>query len=152
MYGNGTGTGTAATGAAIGFGLFALILGLAAIVFAVVIYWRIFAKAGYSGALGLLMFVPFVNIVMLCILAFGEWPIYKELNYLRQQSARGQQYPLSSQQYQPSPQQYPPSNPATPAVLPQQYPSSPQYPQYSQPQHGQPQPGQPPQNPQYPQQ
>jgi hypothetical protein len=129
------GTGTVNTGAAIGVGLFALIIGLAAIVFAVVIYWRIFAKAGYSGALGLLMFVPIVNLVMLGILAFAEWPIYKELNYLRQQAARSQQYP-----------------PSTPAVLPQQYPSSPQYPQYSQPQHGQPQPGQPPQNPQYPQQ
>jgi hypothetical protein len=70
------------------------------------------------------MFVPIANIVVLCILAFGEWPIYKELNYLRQQAGRGPQYPSS-------PQQYPPS---APAVLPQQYPSSPQYPQYGQPQ------------------
>ena len=119
-----SGTGTLDTGAATGIILFSAIFGLAAIIFSVVIYWKIFSKAGYSGAMGLLMFVPIANIVVLCILAFGEWPIYKELNYLRQQAVRGQQYP-------PSPQQYPPS---TPAVLPQQYPSSPQYPQYGQPQ------------------
>ena len=127
-YNNGTGTVNA--GALAGIIISSLIFSLIAIIFAVVIYWRIFAKAGYSGALGLLMFVPIVNIIMLCILAFGEWPIYKELNYLRQVATRGQQYPPS----------------------PQQFPSSAQYPQYSQPQqYGQPQPGQPPQTPQYPQ-
>jgi hypothetical protein len=123
-----SGTGTVNTGALTGIILSSVIFSLVAIIFAVVIYWRIFAKAGYSGALGLLMLVPIANIIMLCILAFGEWPIYKELNYLRQQVMRSPQYP-------PSPQQFPPS-------------SSPQYPQYSQPQqYGQPQPGQPPQTP-----
>ena len=122
------GTGTVDTGALAGIIISSVIFSLVAIIFAVVIYWRIFAKAGYSGALGLLMLVPIANIIMLCILAFGEWPIYKELNYLRQQVMRSPQYP-------PSPQQFPPS-------------SSPQYPQYSQPQqYGQPQPGQPPQTP-----
>jgi hypothetical protein len=123
------GTGTVNTGALTGIILSSVVFSLVAIIFAVVIYWRIFSKAGYSGALGLLMLVPIANIVMLCILAFGEWPIYKELSYLRQQAMRGSQYPPS----------------------PQQFPSSPQYPQYGQPQYGQPQPGQPPQPPQYPQ-
>lgn len=123
------GTGTVNTGALTGIILSSVVFSLVAIIFAVVIYWRIFSKAGYSGALGLLMLVPIANIVMLCILAFGEWPIYKELSYLRQQAMRGLQYPPS----------------------PQQFPSSPQYPQYGQPQYGQPQPGQPPQPPQYPQ-
>lgn len=120
MYNNGT--GTLNTGALAGIIISSVVFGLIAIIFSVIIYWRIFSKAGYSGAMGLLMFVPIANIVVLCILAFGEWPIYKELNYLRQQAGRGPQYP-----------------PAPPAVLPQQYPSSPQYPQYGQPQ--------PPQNP-----
>jgi len=88
------------------------LVGLVGIIFSVIVYWRIFAKAGYSGALGLLMFVPIANIVMLCVLAFAEWPIYKELNYLRQQVGRG-------------PQSQPP---------PQQFSSSSQYPQYGQPQ------------------
>ncbi len=110
MYNNGT--GTLDTGTATGIILFSVIFGLAAFIFAVVIYWKIFSKAGYSGAMGLLMFVPIANIVVLCILAFGEWPIYKELNYLRQQVAGGQQYPPSPQysqpQYgQPQPPQYP---------------------------------------------
>ena len=90
------------------------LVGLVGFIFAIIIYWRIFAKAGYSGALGLLMFVPIANIVMLCVLAFGEWPIYKELNYLRQMAARGQPYAQqssSSPQYpqyvQPQPPQYP---------------------------------------------
>lgn len=61
------------------------IIGLAMVVFAVIIYWKIFSKAGYSGAMGLLMFVPIANIIVLCILAFGEWPIHRELNHLRQQ-------------------------------------------------------------------
>src|SRR6266851_3874890 len=107
-----SGTGTVNTGALTGIILSSVIFSLVAIIFAVVIYWRIFAKAGYSGALGLLMFVPIANIIMLCILAFGEWPIYRELNYLRQMAARGPQY-------QPPPQQSS---------------SSPQYPQYGQPQ------------------
>src|SRR5205807_3203444 len=123
MYNNGT--STVNTGALTGIILSSVIFSLIAIIFAVVIYWRIFSKAGYSGALGLLMFVPIANIIVLCILAFGTWPIYKELNYLRQQVAQGQQYPPSSPAV--FPQQYPPSSPA---VFPQQYPSSPQYPQY----------------------
>jgi len=73
------------------------IVGLVSIIFTIIIYWRIFAKAGYSGALGLLMFVPIANIIMLCILAFGEWPIYRELT-------SSPQYP---QYGQPQPPQYP---------------------------------------------
>ena len=67
------------------FVLFVVIFALAIAVFSVLIYWRIFSKAGYSGALGLLMFVPIANIIVLCVLAFGEWPIYRELRQMRQQ-------------------------------------------------------------------
>ena len=134
-----TGTGTVNTGALTGIFLTSAIFGLIVIIFAVIIYWRIFSKAGYSGALSLLMFVPIANIIVLCVLAFGNWPIYKELNYLRQQVAQGQRNPNSPPQYQ-SP---------SPAAYPQQYPSSPQYPQYGQPQqYNQPQSGQQPQPPQ----
>ena len=132
------GTSTVDTGALTGIILSSVIFSLIAIIFAVIIYWRIFSKAGYSGALSLLMFVPIANIIVLCVLAFGNWPIYKELTYLRQQVAQGQRNPVT-------PQAFPQS---APAMYPQQYPSSPQYPQYSQPQqYNQPQPGQqPPQN------
>src|SRR5579859_1617340 len=58
-----------------GFIIVYLVILLAIIVFSVIVYWKIFSKAGYSGAMGLLMFVPIANLVALCILAFGEWPI-----------------------------------------------------------------------------
>ncbi len=38
-------------------------------------YWRIFTKAGFSGALSLLNLVPAVGpLICILILAFGEWP------------------------------------------------------------------------------
>lgn len=64
--------------------LFVIVLSIGSVVFMAIIYWRIFSKAGYSGVMGLLMFVPIANIVVLCILAFGEWPLYQELYQLRQ--------------------------------------------------------------------
>jgi hypothetical protein len=94
-----------------GFGLFIGIISIVTIVLAIVIWWRIFSKAGYSGALGLLMLVPIANLVMILILAFAEWPIQTELNQLRM---------MRSQQYPPNPQ-YPQA---------QQYPQSPPNPQY----------------------
>jgi hypothetical protein len=47
------------------------------------IWWKIFSKAGHRGVLGLLMLVPFLNLIMLCVLAFGEWPIERELSHTR---------------------------------------------------------------------
>ncbi len=105
------------------FSIFIVVLALASIVFSVIIYWKIFSKAGYSGAMSLLMFVPIANLIAMCILAFGTWPIYEELNQLRQRAGMVGM---------PPPQQY------------QQYPQGPQGPQY-------PQYPQNPENPQYPQ-
>jgi heme/copper-type cytochrome/quinol oxidase subunit 2 len=107
------------------FSIFFAIIGIVSIVFTAIIYWKIFSKAGYSGAMGLLMFVPIANIVALCILAFGTWPIYEELNQLRQRGGMVGGTPYT--QYPQGPQY--PQNP--------QYPQGPQYPQS-------------PQNPQYP--
>ena len=44
----------------------------------VIPFWRIFSKAGFSGALSLLMFIPLVNLVMIFVLAFAEWPAMRE--------------------------------------------------------------------------
>ena len=65
--------------------LFIILVSLIGAAITVLIYCRIFSKAGYSWALGLLMLVPIANIIMPFILAFGDWPIYKELRQLRQQ-------------------------------------------------------------------
>ena len=65
--------------------LFIVLVSLLGVAITVLVYCRIFSKAGYSWALGLLMLVPIANIIMPFILAFGDWPIYKELRQLRQQ-------------------------------------------------------------------
>lgn len=61
-------------------------VGLAA--FAALVWWRILSKTGHSGWLGLLMLVPIANVVLILILAFGEWPIHRELSDLRLRSER----------------------------------------------------------------
>ena len=62
-----------------------LVFGLASLLM-IVPYWKIFAKAGYSGALALLLLVPFVNIGMLFFLAFSKWPIELELESYKEKS------------------------------------------------------------------
>lgn len=42
-------------------------------------FWRIFTKAGYSGALSILMIFPLANIAMIFFLAFSKWPIEKTI-------------------------------------------------------------------------
>lgn len=97
MYGNDTSSGQQLATILASFGLIFGLIGIAAVVFAVIVYWKIFSKAGYNGAMGLLMFVPIANLIVLCILAFGEWPIHRELNQLRQmvnaQHQQSSQYP-----------------------------------------------------------
>ena len=44
------------------------------IVFTVLPFWIIFQKAGFPGALALLMLLPVVNVVMPFFLAFADWP------------------------------------------------------------------------------
>lgn len=53
---------------------------VAVIAFTIWAYWRIFAKAGYNGAMALLNLIPgFGNLICICILAFGRWPIEDRL-------------------------------------------------------------------------
>ena len=68
------------------FVLFAVCIGLAFFAFSVFIWWRIMSKTGHSGWLGLLMFVPLANFVMLVVLAFGEWPMHREMADLRRRA------------------------------------------------------------------
>jgi uncharacterized membrane protein YhaH (DUF805 family) len=62
-----------------------LILTYAIVIFALIaftiwLYWRIFEKAGYSGALSLLNLVPGAGqLICLLILAFGRWPLEDRL-------------------------------------------------------------------------
>ncbi len=57
---------------------------IAIVAFTLWIYWRIFVKAGYNGALSLLNLVPgFGQLICMIVLAFGRWPIEDELAALR---------------------------------------------------------------------
>ena len=67
------------------FLFFMTAIALVGIVLAILIYCMVFHKAGYSWALGLLMVVPIANVIMLFILAFGDWPVRRELRLLKQQ-------------------------------------------------------------------
>jgi membrane protein DedA with SNARE-associated domain len=40
--------------------------------------WKIAKKAGFPGALSLLMFIPLVNIALLWVFAFVRWPNLRE--------------------------------------------------------------------------
>jgi len=52
-------------------------------------FCKIFSKAGYSWALGLLMLVPVVGVIITpFILAFADWPIQKQLRKLKQQEQK----------------------------------------------------------------
>jgi hypothetical protein len=64
----------------------AALLVLTCVVLAIAFY-QLFRKAGMSGALGLLMLVPVVNLGVALYLAFVEWPIIAELGRLRLQLA-----------------------------------------------------------------
>ena len=47
-------------------------------IFFILLFWRIFKKAGFTPWLSLLMAIPFVNAVMFYVLAFVPWPISKQ--------------------------------------------------------------------------
>lgn len=63
--------------------LVGLVIALIGITVTVIVWWRICEKAGYSGALGLLMLVPLGNVILLLVLAFSTWPIEEEVRRLR---------------------------------------------------------------------
>lgn len=41
-------------------------------------FWKIFAKAGFSPWLALLVLVPLVNLIVLYVVAFSRWPALPE--------------------------------------------------------------------------
>ena len=62
------------------FALFAV--GMAVVM--VIPYWKIYSKTGQAGAMALLQLIPLVNIVMLYVLAFSEWPIERQMRAERE--------------------------------------------------------------------
>ena len=44
----------------------------------VIAMWKICSRAGYAGPLGLLMIVPFGDIILPLFIGFAKWPVLKE--------------------------------------------------------------------------
>lgn len=41
-------------------------------------FWKIFSRAGFSGWLSLLMLVPLINLIVLYVIAFSNWPARRD--------------------------------------------------------------------------
>jgi hypothetical protein len=53
-----------------------LIIVFACLAFVIFLFWRIFSKAGYPGAMAFLILIPAVGgLIVLCVLAFGQWKV-----------------------------------------------------------------------------
>jgi hypothetical protein len=119
---NGSSTAAAFSAFAVGYCVFLLVV----IAFMIFIFWRIFKKTGQHGAMSLLTLIPGIGtIIVLCILAFGKWPIETEVE--QQRMMQGGTVPPA-----PAPPGYP--GYAQPQPPYSQYPTPPpQYPpqQYS---------------------
>jgi uncharacterized membrane protein YhaH (DUF805 family) len=95
----------ASAGFLAGFMLVYGIVLIAIVVFTIWVYWRIFAKAGYNGAMSLLNLIPGIGpIICMIVLGFGRWPIEDELAALRGGA--------------PMPSTFPPSAPPGTGVMP----------------------------------
>lgn len=68
--------------------MFGVFFGLIAVAIKVLIFCKIFSKAGYSWALGLLILVPIADIIIAFYLAFADWPVQKEVRQLIQQQEK----------------------------------------------------------------
>ncbi len=55
---------------------------VATVYFYGLIWWTIFHKAGYRPTNGLLMYIPFINLIVLALFAFKEWP-FTRYEYMR---------------------------------------------------------------------
>jgi len=64
----------------LGIGMILIIIGviLTLIIVPIWLFCRIFRKAGYPAVLGILMVFPVINLILLMILAFLDWPIYRK--------------------------------------------------------------------------
>ncbi len=60
------------------FFIFMMLVALSISILMIVAFCKIFSKAGFHWALGLLMLVPLGNVIMPLFLAFSDWPVLRE--------------------------------------------------------------------------
>ena len=58
--------------------LVSLIFALIGSIIKFILWCKIFSKAGYSKAFSMIILAPFGTLIMMCILAFGQWPALKD--------------------------------------------------------------------------
>ncbi len=58
----------------------AIFFGVVSLVLMVAPFWMLWKRTGHSGWISLTMLVPFLNLIMLYVLAFKSWPIEKDLD------------------------------------------------------------------------
>ncbi|UCD00024.1 MAG: hypothetical protein JSW66_09100 [Phycisphaerales bacterium] len=67
--------------------LLAVFVALIVLAIKILIFCKIFSKAGYCWAFGLLTLVPLGTLIMLLILALSDWPVRRELRALKPQTS-----------------------------------------------------------------
>lgn len=68
------------------FAIFIVLFALSINIIYLIAMCKIFSKAGYHWAMGLLTLIPVVQFFIPLFLAFGEWPIEKKLKACQQQT------------------------------------------------------------------
>jgi hypothetical protein len=100
-----------------GLMIFALLFSLVITIFFIWLFWRIFTKAGMSGALSLLNLIPVVGpLVVLFLLAFGKWNVVPVAPGYAPGATPAYPPAYPQQAYTPPaypPQNYPPAGPPT---------------------------------------
>jgi hypothetical protein len=71
------------------FFFFFLIAVAASVLLTVLPFWKICSKAGFPGALSLLMLIPIGNIILLFYLAFAEWPALRQMRTSQSSMSQG---------------------------------------------------------------
>jgi hypothetical protein len=95
----------AAAGMGAAFIIIMLLVCFALAGFIIFMLWRVFTKAGMNGALSLLVLIPFGLLIVLAILAFGDWKVVPIAE------AAPLPPPYTPPSYPPA--SYPPSQPPT---------------------------------------
>lgn len=70
----------------LGMLVFVILAVLSVLIISILLWCKIFSKTGYHWAFGLLILVPFGNLIIILILAFSDWPVLKELRLLKERA------------------------------------------------------------------
>lgn len=64
------------------------ILAILLLLFYVVCFFSVINKTGYNVLLGILLFVPLVNLILIAFLGFSKWPIERRIEELENRGTK----------------------------------------------------------------